>query len=464
MKVRRSTQQSLAAALAASVLVLTACGSTDDPATDGAASDPAATQDPTTTDQAGGLSADNLLTDADAIYPNGGSDWRATDTLAGDGPTAFNPCARAALSDLGAASVLRRDFEFVVTDPGPETVEPTLTLNEVVGEFGSDAAARAAYVDIEEWLQDCLPSGADDYRAGDFTPIAIPGGEAEVQLSTYRPVPEDLDPYGDEGWFLETGLVVAGDRIAVLTQLTHGQDYNWPDGTPVRQMLPVAAERLAGDGGQPSPSASGSPSGSASASATVSPAGLVTTIPADFPLAAYPAEPPAADSETTITGPESGFDAVGDLAICGVAPLTAKPADRLGYRVEGIEWGDTRELRTYATAAAAVAEVQTLRDRLADCDREPSGQDGWSRVWQVFADADTGYDSVTYGYTTEMDDSDSFAPSGELTTVVRVGHSVLIVTWYAEYSAEAMGRNVPGLLDTVDLIAPAMCAFTEAGC
>ena len=79
-------------------------------------------------------------------------------------------------------------------------------------------------------------------------------------------------------------------------------------------------------------------------------------------------------------------------------------------------------------------------------------------------DADTGYESVTFGYTTEMDDSDSFAPSGQLMTAVRVGNSILIMAWYAEYSAESMADNVPNLLDTVALITPAMCAFTADGC
>ncbi|NHA01670.1 hypothetical protein G5V59_23280 [Nocardioides sp. W3-2-3] len=46
---------------------------------------------------------------------------------------------------------------------------------------------------------------------------------------------------------METGLVRVGNRLAVLTSVIVGQDYNFLDedgGTPVNRMLPKAAARM----------------------------------------------------------------------------------------------------------------------------------------------------------------------------------------------------------------------------
>ena len=249
------------------------------------------------------LSEQNLLTDEDAIYPNGGSDWRESGTFEGDGQAAFSPCTQESMDGLGADGVFQRNFEFVSTDTGD--VEPTLTLNEIIAEFPSNAEAASAYAEIKGWLDDCLPPEADTYNAGEFSAVPIGvDGSAERQLSTYGPVDEELDPFGDEGWFLETGLVLTGDRIAVLTQLTHGQDYNWIDGTPVEQMLPDAARTLALGNDDAVPSEPPSNVGT----------DWPTTIPADFPLTSgwpeddgsseYQLDEPSSDNQAMIPAGE----------------------------------------------------------------------------------------------------------------------------------------------------------------
>lgn len=616
------------AAVAVPVIALTAGGSDRD--------NPPVAPEPTGTDSVPAptleLSKRNLLTGADAIYPNGGGDWRTLDTYRGDGQATMSICQQSSFAGLGAEDVYVRTFEF--TSEGVPGVDPSLLFAEAVAQFPDEATAAAAYDEVQAWYDDCPANSPDKFSGAEAEPVGIDvEGTAESRLLTSFGEKEDV------GTFLEAGFVLSGNRIALLNQEVPGQDYNWPRGTPVEQMLPVAAERLVlgnGAGGStlippdfpltsgwpeddgsdehrldppsadnqgmipageleacvfspvdpgavdrttarlsdgsdgyvrelqlfpadqgaaayldqlgalyegcPTEDQNGAPptfttevgegaigdesvvitrasdgigrvvinvvrvgnavvvdlasdegagdtvgdlatvtrenladvvgamndlrgggvSGNPGTADPNAPA-ATTAIPEDFPLASYPGEPPTADSETTITGPEPGLEAVGDLPICGVAPLPTEPVDRLGYSVAGIEYGDVRELRTYPTAQAAVGELQSLRDRLAACDREPTEQDGWSRVWHTYG-ADTGYDSVTFGYTTEMDDSDSFAPSGQLMTAVRVGSSILIIGWYAEYSAESMADNVPNLLDTVALVTPAMCAFTADGC
>ena len=59
------------------------------------------------------LTERNLLTDEDAIYPNGGGDWQENDTYPDDGPASVSPCQQSTFAGLGADTVFVRNFEFV---------------------------------------------------------------------------------------------------------------------------------------------------------------------------------------------------------------------------------------------------------------------------------------------------------------------------------------------------------------
>lgn len=156
---------------------------------------------------------------------------------------AYSPCARHSMAGLGAEVVLKREFDFVIGETGE--IDSSQRFNEVVAEFPGDSDAKRAYTTIRDWFDVCMPPGAETYKDREFTPVPVgPRGSAEERVSAYGPVDTDLDPHGCEGWFLETVSILVGDRIAVLTRLMHGQDYNWADGTPVTQMLPKAAQRL----------------------------------------------------------------------------------------------------------------------------------------------------------------------------------------------------------------------------
>ena len=231
-RLRRRRQALVAAGAAAAVaaVAVPVLALTGGPAEDGI--DPAGSP----------VSEANLLSDDDTVYSEG-ADWVTTDTYAGDGQSAFNVCARSSVSDLGATSAVRRDYELRGTggEPAPGDV-----ASGVVAEFASEAEAQAAYETIAGWVADCeqpLPD-SDRYDFGGADPVAVPvPGEAQLLYSTYGPVAEEIDPYGDLSYIMETGLVRSGDRISVLTTTVVGQDYNFFV-TPVERMLPIAADRL----------------------------------------------------------------------------------------------------------------------------------------------------------------------------------------------------------------------------
>jgi hypothetical protein len=304
--------------------------------------------DSSVTDPVGpaGLEESNLLTSDEAIYPNGASDWRETATFEGDGPDRFHPCAASPLSALGASSVLRRDFEFVVT--GADEVEPHLTLNEAIAEFPSSADARAAYDTFNGWLGDCLPEGADRFDAGRARPVPIPvDGAARTQVSTYGPV--EGDEFDELSWFLETGIVLSGDRIAVLTQQVDGQDYDWPEGTPVEQMLPDAASRLVLGS---SDDANGGVAGD-----------WVTTIPDGFTILEGSSNR-GPDAQAMIPG--------GDLDACSQSVEAIGAEDRLTQRLTSGSTYYARELQLFADATEAMRYVDSIQDAYSVCAAEDS--------------------------------------------------------------------------------------------
>lgn len=212
--------------------------------------DPAPRPDQTTIP----LSTADLMVDSDTEYHQTGG-WATTGTIPEDGHGVFNVCQRESLSGLGATTVFQRDFHWVdegleTFDGDPRDYAPGNTLTEAIAEFDSGDQARAAYDEFTEWLADCTPPESDRYDAGEPQDVD-PGveGEARTVLSTYGPVPRSIDDSGDFSYFLETGLVVTGERIAVITQTIVGQDYNWSaaDPSPVTRMIPNAAERLQPD-------------------------------------------------------------------------------------------------------------------------------------------------------------------------------------------------------------------------
>ena len=120
-------------------------------------------------------------------------------------------------------------------------------LTQLVGDYADEAAATAAGEAIVTALAECSdrPAAITEYRVLDTREVAVPGATASVTDAHYGPVPIAVDPAGDAAYIMETGVLVRGDRVVVLTSVIVGQDYNFLDGTPVERMLPKAAARLA---------------------------------------------------------------------------------------------------------------------------------------------------------------------------------------------------------------------------
>ena len=413
------------------------------------------------------LSAADLMTDAETEYtapdePDG-ADWHATDTLEDDEITRFSPCVEAPLSSLGASAVLQRAFGM----RGPDgRAAPDNWMTETIAEFDDEAAAREAYDAVAHQVVGCqgIYPGEETFSLSGPTTVD-PGvdGEAEVYLTMHRPVPEEVEPSGEFGYFMETGLVVTGDRLSVITSVVVGMDYNFMDGTPVERMIPAAAELLLPGGDAPPATASETAPSATETSSTDRPdeGTGATAIPDGFPLASYPGEPPSRGPDTEIAGPGPDVAGVNPENLCGVGNgiLSYQPrgTDRLGYSVSEPEGYDGRTLLAFPTAQDAIDEIELLREQLASCDRDRLEGTSEDRVWRTF-EADTGYDAVTFGYTYDG------PPGGALYTVVRVGNGVLALSWGGEYTAETLEDAVGGQLDTVGLITPEMCVFTEAGC
>ncbi|MFE7227743.1 hypothetical protein ACFU7D_23330 [Nocardioides sp. NPDC057577] len=214
------------------------------------ASSPATSKAPEPT-----LSARHLLTGEEAIYPNGGAlDWveSSGSTTTGEATPAGNACWQGSMKARGAIATMQRNFGLETSEGGDSDADAY--LNETIAEFPSNEEAQAAYEDVLTWFDGCSPEGSDSFKPNPFgdVPMSAPA-EGVAGYSIYGPITAapgtQYDPAGreEDGWFLEMGVVLSGNRIAVLSQLISGQDYDWPaadGGTPVQQMLPAAADRL----------------------------------------------------------------------------------------------------------------------------------------------------------------------------------------------------------------------------
>jgi hypothetical protein len=198
------------------------------------------------------------------------------------------------------------------------------------------------------------------------------------------------------------------------------------------------------------------------------PAGT-TTVPAGFPLdLVLDGAPPVGDSETTVEGPSSDAEGVGPQTICGVGGALPdyasrpKGTDDLNYSVSTFEGYQGRTLRAFPTVQEAVDTMELLRDQVAACDRDRTETSLTDRLWRTFG-SETGYDSVTFGYTYEVE-SGVGAPAGQLYTAIRVGNAILALEWSGEYSAEYQATAAPDQVELARALAAEMCVFAEAGC
>jgi hypothetical protein len=174
------------------------------------------------------------------------------------------------------------------------------------------------------------------------------------------------------------------------------------------------------------------------------------TIPADLPL---DLDLPEADGDHDVAPPSPEADGVGEVEVCGstVWPAGATEA-RLATNAHGPEHTDARDLVVLADADVASTVVPQVRGVVEACTDGPAHQ-----VWTLHG-ADTGYDSVTFSLT--WDDG----PGASVFQLTRVGRALLFTHMYGEGLLDTVGPTVRERTALTRGIAPAMCAFTAAGC
>jgi hypothetical protein len=180
------------------------------------------------------------------------------------------------------------------------------------------------------------------------------------------------------------------------------------------------------------------------------PSTAASAVPADFPLGL---DLPEDGGDFDVVPPSPEADGVGEVEVCGstVWPAGASEA-RLAVNAHGPEHVDARDLVVLADSDVAPTVVPQVRGAVEGCTDAPGHQ-----VWTLHG-ADTGHDSVTFSLTW---DNGLGASVFQLT---RVGSALLMTHVYGEGTLDGADRTVRERTGLTRRIAPAMCAFTTAGC
>ncbi len=297
--------------------------------------------------------------------------------------------------------------------------------------FRDDAEAADVSAGLEAYYGGCPEENADG--ATYLTQVDADGlAPGSWQASTSQTQRGQLTPY-------QSVVEVTSVGNAVLISTGNGE------GTSAAGMVedlagPVAALCVFSDQGCGS-----APSGPTSSGNTA--------IPADFPLGVD--LPDYTGDGGVITDP--AVDAVGvEGSLCGTDAWSASQIGRLAAGSTGPEYDERRELRVFADADGAVAEMGRLRTALAGCPRDTSR--GAERVVRSYP-ADTGYDdTATFAVTART------GLGGTIFQFTRVGRAVLAISIGGETSTASAVQSVPDLTALTRRLTPSMCLFTQAGC
>ena len=267
------------ACVAASLLLVSGCGGpssdqADEPASDAASSpstptsspageSPAASQTPTPTPTPsasptkpsastsasasstspgptqGGSLRDRLLTARELPGFNAEFRWQEASTGAVGPNTSFGTCQRFGIMSIGAERAVVRRFAAAVGGQAARNDR----AGELVASFADAKTARRAYAVLTAWRARCADR-LKRYRTSDvggLQKVTVPGGTAGWYLLTYGPVPGDPDAQ-----FLDAqGMTLVGSRIAMVSMVLAGQDYNYEPGRePMVAALRRAAQKL----------------------------------------------------------------------------------------------------------------------------------------------------------------------------------------------------------------------------
>lgn len=405
------------------------------------------------------LSERDLLADAETELQVGRTGaFRTSSTTEGDGQATVQVCQRQTLASLGAAGSLTRRYHFVPEVVAGET-PPTVTgdgLVETIAQFDSADAARSAYDTFGQWLQDCTKPVPDATGTR-----VIPARAAVVPDGTRGHIYDIQWKDGSgEPTIGEIGLLLQDERIAVVAVTVYGAgDYNYlPEdgGSPLDRMLPKAAERLR-------PGATGAPAPAPSATVTDpadAPAG--TVLPDDLPLADGW---PEVDGDGSLEGPARDQEPF-SFAPCGTdVPDAPEPADRITARWQEPEDFRGRQLSSYTSVAQARSAADAIVNAYRACP-DGSRDDAGYVSHHTVADGDLGDESWILGRATTFDGSP--APGLDVTYVVRVGNTLLLITGAGEGGGSDPAGDIlttaSAMADESTALLTSLCRFAGSTC
>jgi type V secretory pathway adhesin AidA len=193
-----------------------------------------ATADPTSGSPSRSASASSrLLGAADLPVLQAGDAWTVRSTGSREPANGFGTCQRFATTSIGAERVAVRRF----------AAAGLRSAGELVATFPDALTARRAYAVLGSWRAKCADrlSGYHRVDVGKQQPVPLTGGQASWYLLVYGPVKGDPDT----GYFDAQGAALVGSRIAMVSMLETGQNYDYEPGQePLVGALRAAARRL----------------------------------------------------------------------------------------------------------------------------------------------------------------------------------------------------------------------------
>lgn len=175
------------------------------------------------------LDADELPAVAgDVAWTEGSTATREPEALVGT-------CHRFAMLSIGALQVAHRDY--TAADGSGARAD------ELVASFADDKTAWRAFEVLKSWHEDCDArlSRWEHHEVGPLRTLSTGAGEAHTFLLRYGPA----EAQADADSFEAEGLVMTGNRIAVVRIVQVGQGPDAPDlDEPVTAAVRAAAAEL----------------------------------------------------------------------------------------------------------------------------------------------------------------------------------------------------------------------------
>jgi hypothetical protein len=163
--------------------------------------------------------------------------WAQGSTRPENPSTSFGTCQRFGILSIGAEQVLVRRYRPAAGPAGMDRA------GELVAKFPDELTARRAFAVLKAWRGKCADRLARYMRSdvGALQDVSSGGGTAGWYLLTYGPVKGDPDSQ----FFDAQGMALVGSRIAMVSMVLAGQDYNYEPGQePMVSALRRAAQKL----------------------------------------------------------------------------------------------------------------------------------------------------------------------------------------------------------------------------